>query len=141
VAAPAFISAGVGAVGWTVTQGQFLAGVGANAGLRGMQGLGASGYAGIWQAESAAVYGAQRLGAWGVTQMGVISASVNAGADKARSYFYNPSVLNPVNQQKVIDFIGSYKVPGPPSTSVAGAAGGATSIVETVIKEVVNEQD
>ena len=82
LAAPAFISAGVGAVGWTATQGQFLAGVGANAGVRGAQHFGASGYANLWQAESAAVYGAQRLGAWGVTQMGVMSDVVLSGGSR-----------------------------------------------------------
>ena len=58
LAAPAAISAGVGAAGWAATQGQLLS----VAGLRGAQGLGANGYANLWAAEGVASLGAYRTG-------------------------------------------------------------------------------
>ncbi len=76
LAAPAAISAGMGAAGWAATQGQFLAGVGSHLGLRGAQSLGANGVARLWQLESSVAQGYWRAN---VVANNVFTGVGNAG--------------------------------------------------------------
>lgn len=114
------------AVSGTVMIPQFYSGVAANTSLRLSQAVGASGYSGMYAAESFAVSNAYRLGAWGMVQVGAISGSLYNVSSRASGYLHSPTAQNSLSFAD--DFIQGVFVPGWPPNSLAGYFGAWTGM-------------